>query len=96
MFDFTEKDAARWEKRRAGGKWRFVLRSALLFTLSSAVMVLLLDLFYGSSLGDPMYYLLLLPFAGVLGSLGAWWREEGQYKNYMLDRHIEKILGSDH
>jgi len=95
MFDFNEKDVARWEKKRAGGKWRFVLKSALLFTLSSATIIILLDLFYGSSLETPIYYLLLLPFAGVFASLAQWWGEEGRYKNFMLDKQIEEILSRD-
>jgi len=94
MFDFNEKDVARWEKKRADGKWRFVLRSALMFALTMAAVTTLLDLVNAQVSWNPIYYLLVLPILGFLAGIIQRWDQEGRYKNYLLDKRIDETLRS--
>lgn len=94
IFDhrMTEDDATRWEGKRTGGKWRFVLLKGLTFSVLIYSALVIVDWLWGEqvnfSLVKGLFFLLIGFFMGLV----MWWNQEARYKTYILDRKIEKGL----
>jgi hypothetical protein len=55
---------------------------------------LLISFGFGQFEFDSPWFLLALPPLGFFVVLVQWWDGEGQYKNYLLEKQIEKGLNS--
>ena len=86
----------RWEQIRAGGKRRFVVRTALYYGFAVVGMTDLTEnLFYGRhyvSLGHLIYYLL----TGIPIALIGWSSMEARYKRALDEARIKALPSSKH
>ena len=82
----------RWEEKRAKGKARFVIKTALVWGGVQIVCFLVFDYFDGTLHGLKtllmgIYFLIV----GVIAGFVAWWIKEGQYKDARIEARINSI-----
>ncbi len=88
----SEKQVARWLKASKRGKWHFVLKVSLKFAVGVFVLNCLLDWYDGRDIELLSFrYIFLILFSPIIGLMG-WWDGDSKYKNYLLDKVIEKGL----
>ena len=83
----------RWERVRAKGKTRFVLRTALQFMLLMIVWIGTIEFFRdGIQLSDFRFWTVGGPIVGIFIGITAWWEKEGKYKSAKLEDDIKRRL----
>ena len=81
----------RWSRVRAKGKARFVIQSALSFSLVMLVANALGDYYDDSGIQFPrfLYKQIYFVLGGVLLGFVSWWTMEGRYRNAKLEARIK-------
>jgi hypothetical protein len=80
-----------WSRVRAKGKSRFVIQSALYFSLLMLVATALGDYYDDSGIQFPtfLYKQIYFVLGGVLLGFVSWWKMEGRYRNAKLEARIK-------
>jgi len=79
-----------WERKRARGKARFVIQTALVFGVSMIVAMSVLDYYFDGAiagrrlLSRAIYYAIVGPIIGFV----IWWSHEGRYNNLKIEARI--------
>src|SRR5215468_6328932 len=83
---------ARWEKTRARGKARFVIRGSLLWSGAMIVFSSLYDWYFrgGTDLWQTIYFVIPGPILGLV----SWWINEGVFRAARIDARMPE-LGKD-
>jgi len=84
----TENQVARWEQRRAQGKWVFIIKNTLILSfvwlVCASVGIYLMD----GTITRQLFFIQLaisLVFAGLL-NLRIWASAETGYQNFLFDK----------
>ena len=86
-----QHSVARWARVRTKGKARFVIHSALSFSLIMIVATAIGDYFFDSQIHFPrfLYKSIYFALAGILLGFVSWWTMEGRYRNAKLEERIK-------
>ena len=88
-----QRSLEKWERIRAKGKVRFVVRSALAFVLLMIVPIGTVEFFHdGSQFSDFRLWLISLLVTGIFFGFVTWWDKEGRYKSARLEEDIHRRL----
>jgi hypothetical protein len=83
----------KWERARAKGKARYVLRITLQFMLLMIVWIGAIEFFRdGIQLSDFRFWIIGGPIVGVFIGVTTWWDKEDNYKNARLEDDIKRRL----
>ncbi|MDI1240408.1 MAG: hypothetical protein PSX80_00640 [bacterium] len=88
----SSKEMVRWEKIRAKGKWYFMLRTALQFSLAVLFADVVTDWLFGDPIEIKTFTLYAVPVFGLLSGITLWWIADARYQNHMLDSKIHDGL----
>jgi hypothetical protein len=86
--------AARWEKTRAKGKYRFILLVALAWGFPMAILMTVIHelLIHRSSIARELSInLLVFPLAGILFGILLWNRVEIAYRSYLSRLELRNL-----
>jgi hypothetical protein len=84
---------ARWERTRAQGKARFVIRESLIWGGTMLLFMSLMDYFYDRSfnpnkiLWTLIYFVIVAPII----TLATWWTNEGKFTGAKIDARMKSI-----
>jgi hypothetical protein len=91
---FNAKSAARWEKTRAAGKLRFVLRWVLCWGIVMAGLMTGVHAFLspGSSVVENLIInLVMFPALGILYGIFMWNGMDAAYRYYLSQQELESL-----
>jgi hypothetical protein len=92
MKRWSDKQMERWEKVRSAGKWFFVGKTAIKFSLGFVLFTLLFDWLSDDIVSIKSTTILLSVVTGVAVGLVAWWQNDAAYQDQILDEKIETRL----
>lgn len=88
MKPMTEKQAARWQRQRAQGKWIFIIKNTLILSFVWLVCASLGIYLIGGNITQELLVTQLaisLIFAGLL-NLRIWGSAEASYQSFLFDK----------
>lgn len=86
-----QRELKRWERLRAHGKTRFVLGAALVYGLTVAGTLDVIDNVFndGAKISTLLYHVVLYPVIGIGLAHVHWWDMEAKYKNALIEARVK-------
>lgn len=81
----------RWERKRAQGKARFLIRGVLTWTAGMLLVSALPEYYLHRDVRLFLLSLILIPTIGVIGAFALWWTNEGKYRAAKIDARMKSI-----
>jgi hypothetical protein len=89
-----QRSLEKWERVRAKGKARYVVRATLTFGLTMILITGIIDYLFNGRIqrSHIVFTIICYSLAGIVIGFIEWWDHEGKYKNHLLDGDIKRRL----